>query len=35
MDLKLPVNNIDAFFEELDYSYLTFDDIVYVADRIE
>ena len=35
IDLKLPVNNIDKFFEELDYGYLTFDDIVYVADKIE
>ena len=35
IDLKLPVNNVETFFEEVDYSYLTFDDIVYIADRIE
>jgi hypothetical protein len=31
----MPVNNIEKFFDEVDYAYLTFDDVVYVADRIE
>jgi hypothetical protein len=35
LELKMPVNNIEKFFDEVDYAYLTFDDVVYVADRIE
>lgn len=35
LELKMPVNNIEKFFDEVDYAYLTFDDVAYVADRIE
>jgi hypothetical protein len=35
IEVKMPVNDIEKFFDEVDYSYLTFDDLAYVADRIE